>query len=203
MAKRYGMAVIGTGMIGNIHAEAIKGMEEARLVAACDTVEERVRAFAERHGCKAYTTYEQLFDDDDVEVVTIATPSGLHLEPAVAAAKAGRHAIVEKPIEITLERIDQLLEALHSAFTRAARRAGLRHLELAPPLVDGSGARLAASDAAADTGAYAVGWNPDPGSSRPPAVAFATAPWLEFPAAAALAVPGLLRSLPATGDAAS
>ncbi len=117
MPRPYGMAVVGTGMIGNFHAEAIKTLDGAKLVAACDVVEDRARAFGEKHDCKAYSQLEKLLADDAVDIITIGTPSGLHLEPAVAAAQAGKHVIVEKPIEITLERIDRLLEAHDKAGT--------------------------------------------------------------------------------------
>ena len=53
MGTKFGMGVVGTGMIGGFHAEAIEGLENAKLVAACDVVEERVQAFADKHGCKA------------------------------------------------------------------------------------------------------------------------------------------------------
>ncbi len=117
MGTQYGMGVVGTGMIGNFHADAIKSLENGKLVAACDVVEDRVKAFAEKHGCKAYTSVDALLADDAVDVITIGTPSGLHLEPAVAAAKVGKHAIVEKPIEITLDRVDQILDAHDKAGT--------------------------------------------------------------------------------------
>ena len=118
MGKEYGFGIIGTGMIGGFHAGAIEILDNARLVAACDVVEERVNSFAREHGCKAYTTVADLMADDDVDVVTIGTPSGSHMDPAIAAAEAGKHAIVEKPLEITLDRIDRVIEAHEKAGTR-------------------------------------------------------------------------------------
>jgi predicted dehydrogenase len=111
------MGIVGTGMIGNFHAEAIRSLETGKLVAACDVVEDRVNAFADKHGCKGYTSVDAMLADDEIDVVTIATPSGFHLEPAVAAAQAGKHTIIEKPIEITLDRIDRILEAHDKAGT--------------------------------------------------------------------------------------
>ena len=115
--KRYGMGVIGAGMIGNFHAQAIKGMPNAELIAVCEQVPERAKTFAAEHGGTAYTELEQFLRDDRIEVVTIATPSGLHGDPAIAAARFGKHCIVEKPIEITLEKIDRILEAHAEAGT--------------------------------------------------------------------------------------
>jgi len=117
MARTYGFGIIGAGFIGEYHAQAIQALPNARLVAACSRTEAKVKAFAEKFGCEAYTDFREMLKRDDIDVVTIATPSGSHMEPAVAAAEAGKHAIVEKPIEITLERIDRILEAHDKAGT--------------------------------------------------------------------------------------
>jgi len=117
MAKQYGFGIIGTGMIGEYHAQAIQQLPNAKLIAACARTEAKVKAFAEKFGCEAYTDFRELLQCDEIDVVTIATPSGSHMEPAVAAAEAGKHALVEKPIEITLERIDRILEAHDKAGT--------------------------------------------------------------------------------------
>jgi len=104
-------------MIGEFHGQAIETLANARLVAVCDSVEAKAAAFAKRHGCKAYTDLADLLADEAVDVVTVATPSGAHAEPAIAAAQAGKHAIVEKPLEITLDRIDRMIEAHDKAGT--------------------------------------------------------------------------------------
>jgi predicted dehydrogenase len=117
MAKQYGFGVIGTGMIGEFHAQAIEGLANGRLVAVCDQIEPKVKEFAAKHKCDAYTDFKEMLERDDIDVVTISTPSGAHMEPAVAAAEAGKHAIVEKPVEITLERIDRVLAAHDKAGT--------------------------------------------------------------------------------------
>jgi predicted dehydrogenase len=102
MAKTYGFGIIGTGFIGEYHAEAIKALPNAKLVAACERVEANAKRFCQKmHGCKIYRDFNEMLKDPAIDVVTIATPSGSHMEPAVAAAQAGKHAIVEKPIEIT------------------------------------------------------------------------------------------------------
>jgi len=117
MAKTYGFGVVGTGFIGGVHGEAIQSLPNARLVACCDTREEAAGAFAEKFGCAHYTDLGEMLRRDDLDVVSIATPSGLHMEPAVAAAQAGKHALIEKPLDITLERIDRILEAHAKAGT--------------------------------------------------------------------------------------
>ena len=113
---RFG--IIGVGLIADFHAKAIADMPNATLAAACARTPEKVNAFCERNGCDPYTDYRELLAREDIDIVTIATPSGAHLEPTVAAAEAGKHAIVEKPIEITLERIDAILAAHEKAGTR-------------------------------------------------------------------------------------
>src|SRR5690606_36244844 len=62
-------------------------------------------------GCKAYHKLDDMLADPDVQIVTICTPSGAHMDPAVAAAKAGKHVLVEKPLEITLKRCDAIIKA--------------------------------------------------------------------------------------------
>lgn len=107
----HGFAIIGCGMIAEFHAAAIDAMENATLVGCTSRNPESAKAFAEKHGCKAYTTLEDTLADDAVTIVTICSPSGAHLEPAIAAAKAGKHVLVEKPLEVTLEKCDAIIAA--------------------------------------------------------------------------------------------
>jgi len=111
MTKKYGFGIIGCGMISEFHAASIKDLPNGRIVAAADSVEERAQAFARKHGCDAYSDYRDMLRRDDIHIVNVCTPSGAHLEPAVAAANAGKHVICEKPIEVTLERADALIHA--------------------------------------------------------------------------------------------
>jgi predicted dehydrogenase len=76
-----------------------------------DSAAERSRAYAEKHGCAGYAAIEEFLAHPGLEIVTVCTPSGTHRDAAIAAARAGKHLIVEKPIEVTLERIDQIIEA--------------------------------------------------------------------------------------------
>lgn len=105
----YGFAIIGTGMISQFHARAIAEVRGAKLVACFDQAPAYAEKFAVEHDCMAYGALKQLLADPQVDVVTIATPSGAHMEPALAAAKAGKHVIVEKPLEITLRRCDRII----------------------------------------------------------------------------------------------
>jgi UDP-N-acetyl-2-amino-2-deoxyglucuronate dehydrogenase len=106
-----GFGIVGTGMIAGFHAEAIAHAHGAKLIAVAGREHERTRAFAERHNVPHFTTkIEELVARPDIHVVCVTTPSGAHLEPAALAALAGKHLIVEKPLEITTDRADQLLE---------------------------------------------------------------------------------------------
>lgn len=109
-----GFGIIGCGMIAKFHARAIADAG-AKLVACYNRSPGPAAALAAETGCRAYTDLDALLADPAVQVVTIATPSGAHLEPALAAAAAGKHIIVEKPLEITLDRCDQLIAACRRA----------------------------------------------------------------------------------------
>jgi predicted dehydrogenase len=106
-----GFGVIGCGMISNFHAKAIADIRGAKLAACFDMFPAAADRLASTTGCTAYHDLNAMLADPQVDVVTICTPSGAHLEPAVAAAKAGKHVIVEKPLEVTLRRCDKIIDA--------------------------------------------------------------------------------------------
>ena len=116
----YGFAIIGTGMISRFHARALADVRGAKLVGCCDRVPRLAKKFAEDEDCTAYSDLRQLLADPDVDAVAIATPSGAHMEPAVAAARAGKHVIVEKPLEVTLKRCDRIIRACEEAGVKLA-----------------------------------------------------------------------------------
>jgi len=107
MSMRFG--IIGAGMIANFHAQALGQMTDGVLHSVFDRSEERAKAFAADKGIKTSATLEEFLADPELDIVTIGTPSGAHMEPAVAAMKAGKHVICEKPLEITTERIDEMM----------------------------------------------------------------------------------------------
>ena len=106
-----GFGIVGCGMIAGFHAKAINEIEDAHLVACQSRRMEAAEAFAAQHGGKAYAELADMLADPSIDVVTVCTPSGAHLDPAVAAAKAQKHVIVEKPLEVTTERCDKIIEA--------------------------------------------------------------------------------------------
>lgn len=120
MEKKMRFAVVGCGRIAPKHAESIVALEEAELVAVCDIVPEKAQAFADKYGAKPYTSYEEMLAKEDIDVVTIATESDLHAPIGIAAAKAGKHVMVEKPMAMTLESADELIRTCHKAGVKLA-----------------------------------------------------------------------------------
>ena len=102
-------AIIGCGVIGPTHAEAIVSLPDARLVAVADQVSARAEALAARFQVPAYSDPERMLTETRPDVVCVCTPSGLHGANACLAMRAGAHVIVEKPMEITLAAIDEML----------------------------------------------------------------------------------------------
>jgi UDP-N-acetyl-2-amino-2-deoxyglucuronate dehydrogenase len=107
---RLGAAVIGLG-VGQAHARAYAALAETELVAVCDQNQERLAAFAARYPVTTYTDAAQVFADPAVQLVSIATPHPSHAPLAIAAARAGKHVIVEKPMTIDLAEADAMIEA--------------------------------------------------------------------------------------------
>ncbi len=111
-----GFGLIGAGMIADFHARAIGEIEGARLVGIASRSSESAQSLAVRHGASFATNrIEELVSHPDVQVICVTTPSGAHLEPALAAIAAGKHVVIEKPIEITTERADRILDAAEKA----------------------------------------------------------------------------------------
>jgi predicted dehydrogenase len=115
--KEYRFGVIGAGMIGQYHAEAIKQLDNAKLIAVCDHASGAAEQFGARCGCRGMCELNGFLASDEIDVVTVATPSGTHADIAIAAAKHGKHCIVEKPIDINLDKIDAAIEAHQQAGT--------------------------------------------------------------------------------------
>lgn len=137
--KVWNFGIVGSGLIADFHARAIGDIPNARFTACCDKIPERAAALAEKYGARALAGYEEMVKSDDVDIVTIATPSGLHMEPTVAAAEASKHVLCEKPLEISLERIDAMIEAHEKAGTRLGGIFPYRFNNLMIPLRDAIG----------------------------------------------------------------
>lgn len=105
-------------MISDFHSIAINELEHGQLVAVSSRNTENAKRLTDKYNVEAYSDYTEMLKRDDLDIVCICTPSGAHLEPAVAAAEAEKHVIVEKPLEITLQRCDEIIQACDSAGVR-------------------------------------------------------------------------------------
>lgn len=106
-------AIIGCGNISTSHARAIKANSgRVCMYAVCDIVEERARKLGEEYGAqKIFTNYRQMLEDKAIDLVCICTPSGMHADMAVDCARAGKHVLCEKPLDITGEKLDLMIGA--------------------------------------------------------------------------------------------
>ena len=104
-----GFGIIGCGMISAFHARAIAEVRGAKLVACYSRRRASAERFAAEHHSTPYDSLDTMLADPQVDVVSVCTPSGAHQEPAVAAARAGKHVIIEKPLEVTLRRCDRII----------------------------------------------------------------------------------------------
>lgn len=109
--KKVNVAVIGCGNISSTHLKGISETEEVELVAVCDIDKEVADETAAKYNVPAYYDIHDLVKQDDIDFVHICTPSSLHPEQTIIAAKAGKHVFVEKPMAIHLEDIDPMIQA--------------------------------------------------------------------------------------------
>jgi len=103
------IGLIGAGNISGTHARAISGIPGAVVTAVCAPTRERAAALAAQHGAAAYDSLDAFLNHRPMDMVAIGSPSGLHGEHAIAAARRGLHVLVEKPIEISTARVDTLI----------------------------------------------------------------------------------------------
>jgi UDP-N-acetyl-2-amino-2-deoxyglucuronate dehydrogenase len=108
MAEPLRFGLVGCGVIGPVHAEALASLPDARLVAVADIDMERAQKLTEQYGGTPYPDLQSMLQREPLDVVIVCTPSGLHGEHACQIMRAGRHVIVEKPMEIRREALDEM-----------------------------------------------------------------------------------------------
>ncbi|WP_018616953.1 Gfo/Idh/MocA family protein [Segetibacter koreensis] len=113
--KQFGFGIIGAGVISNIHAMAISAIDNARLIGVYSINKSKSNAFADKNNCTAYNTLDEMLNVSEIDIVCICTPSGIHLEPAIKCIEAGKHCLIEKPLEVTLEKCDRIIDAAYKA----------------------------------------------------------------------------------------
>ena len=114
-------AIVGTGGIAKTHASAIKSIKEATLLACYNHNTEKAKAFAKEFSCTSYDSLDELLGDKRIDTIVITTPSGAHLDTAIKALESGHDIMVEKPLEVTLERCNEINEVAK----RCNRRVGV------------------------------------------------------------------------------
>ena len=178
MAK-IGFAILGCGAVGKHHITALAQLPQGRLAAVCDVREEIARRFGEQAGVPWFTSLSAMLEKQrDIDVVNVCTPSGAHLEPALEAIAAGKHCVVEKPLEITIDRCDHIIEAADRAGVQLCAifpsRFGIAAQAMKETVASGRFGRLTLGDAYVrwwreqsyyDTGGWRGTWKLDGGGA--------------------------------------
>jgi UDP-N-acetyl-2-amino-2-deoxyglucuronate dehydrogenase len=151
--ETIGYGIIGCGVIAPWHAGALtEHVKGARLMACCDEIPERAREFAQRFDIpRAYTRVDDLLSDPEVDAVSVCTPSGMHADMVIRASNAGKHAMTEKPMDITLPRIDEMTAVTRRNGTKLAvifqRRTSLLWQKVRETVQEGKLGKMVLGDA--------------------------------------------------------
>lgn len=118
MFTPIGIGLLGCGSVARIHAEAIRRVPTLKLTSVCSRSENSARRAGEEWGVPWHTDIEEFFSDSRLQAVAVCTPSGTHSDLGCTAAAMGRHVLMEKPIDVSLEKADALIEACRRADVR-------------------------------------------------------------------------------------
>jgi UDP-N-acetyl-2-amino-2-deoxyglucuronate dehydrogenase len=113
--REYGWGIVGCGVIAPTHARAVAALPNAHLVAVTDVDQGKAKALADEHRAAWDGGLDALLARPDIDIVSVCVPSGLHAEVGVQAAQAGKHLVIEKPIDVTVAAADRLLGAAAAA----------------------------------------------------------------------------------------
>ncbi len=113
--KPVRVAVIGAGMMGRGHASCLAQSPRGELIAVADVDLARAKELADHHGAAPYSGHREVLAGEDVDAVIVCTPDWAHREVCIDAAAAGKHVLVEKPLAVTLEDCDAIIEACDEA----------------------------------------------------------------------------------------
>ena len=108
--KKLNVAILGAGAVTPHHINALRQIDDAEVTYVCRRDESKIKEFADEFDLKWTTDYKELLANPDIDVIDITLPSGLHAKYGIAAAKAGKHVVVEKPIDVNLENTDLLIQ---------------------------------------------------------------------------------------------
>ena len=108
---RLKFALVGCGRIAKKHTEALNELKEAELVSVCDLKENKAKEYGEKFDIPYYTSYDEMLQNEDVDIVNILTPSGLHAEHTIDIInKYQKNVIVEKPMALKLDDADEMIK---------------------------------------------------------------------------------------------
>jgi len=111
---RFG--ILGCGRVAHTHVEAISALgDAAEVVALCDNCSDKLDSFKPESEAKRFSDLKEMLAIPDLDVVSICTPSGMHADHAVLVAKAGKHVMVEKPMDVTVDAVDRMIAACEEA----------------------------------------------------------------------------------------
>jgi UDP-N-acetyl-2-amino-2-deoxyglucuronate dehydrogenase len=113
----FNAAIIGCGNIGPHHAKCYQSTQEIKLAAVVDVAEDKARKLGETYNVPHFTDYKKVLRRKDIDFIDICVPSGLHHKIALAAARAGKHVISEKPMDVTPQQCDRVIRAFRKSGT--------------------------------------------------------------------------------------
>ena len=126
----HGFGIIGTGDIAAVHARAIGSIMNAHLAGVTDLVRDKAIAFGKQFNCITFDSVSALVNSPEIEIVCICTPSGTHMEPALEAINAGKHCVIEKPLEVTMRRCEAIISAAKEKNVLVAGIFPMRFLDI-------------------------------------------------------------------------
>ena len=129
MSKKYGFGIVGCGAISKWHVAAINEIENAELVGVFNTPLSFAETFAKENNCRVFKTYEEMLECEDIDIVNICTPSGTHAPLAIEAANHKKNVIVEKPMAITKQQVEDIVSAVEKNNVKLAVISQLRFNE--------------------------------------------------------------------------
>lgn len=116
MDKKVGVGLVGSQFISSIHAESLKTVSEAEIIAVMSPTKGNAKKFASKHGIPHhFTNLDEMLAMKEIDMIVIGAPNSLHCEIALKAAKAGKHMVVEKPLCMNLAEADLMIDACKRA----------------------------------------------------------------------------------------
>lgn len=107
----FGIGIMGAGRVIGSHLRAVSNVEQVRLLAIAEKDPQKLANFVRQNQCEGYSDYRELLQHEGIDIVINCLPHFLHCESAVAALEAGKHVLIEKPMAMTVDECDRMIEA--------------------------------------------------------------------------------------------